>query len=1099
MWIVLYALRYKHSIGVLAVLIVLFGTLSGRSMSTDILPKVDTPEVLMVWTYGGLNSAEMASKITSFSEIAALNNVDDIAEVRSETSNGAALVRIRFQPSVNIANAMTQTSSVAQTILRRMPQGTTPPLIVRTSPSSVPIIQLVVSSDTMSSSQLFDFARLQLRAQLQSIPGMRISLPYGGGARQVMIDLEPTALNAFGITSAEVNAAVARQNLTLPAGSLREGGREMPIELDASPDSIQGFLDLPVRSVNGNTILLRDVANVRDGEAVSNNIARLNGQNAVMISILKLGTASTVDIIDGIRDRMTDIRASAPEGTRIEPIFDQSVFVRAAVDGVEHEILLVGGLVAFVVLLFLGSWRSTLIVLTSIPLALLCSVIGLRLVGETFNLMTLGGLSLAIGILVDNALVEIENTKRQISEGKDVLTAIRDGAQQVAFPEFVSTLSICIVFTPVFLLSGTAAYVFQPLALAVVFAMIASYCLARTLVPTLASIILPSEARAEAKAALKPARGFRRFHHGIEHCMDGLSRLQGAILRGLTRVKPLVLLAVLGVVAGGVFAGMHAGREFFPKTDAGLIRLFVRLPSGYRVEDTGRAMADIERAIREIVPREELQFVVANIGAPSPVNQAWVPTTAVSSSDSEIMVQLASVHAPSAVYEDRIREMMHAQHPDAQMFFRPADATGQTLASGAAATFEVRFIGRDGVTNLALANELIERFSKVPGAVDVTLREVLDQPRYAVKIDKVRAATLGINQQDASSAVLNALGSGGTVAPNVWADPNAGTSYDVQVIMPPSILTSAEQLLNLPIRPSSGGGEAVPLRTFATISEVKSPASISRTTLQPTLTVVANSTSKDLGAVTAGLEKILGELRAKQKPGNSIVLAGQAALMQSAYRELIGGLGLAAVLVFLVMVVNFQSWLLPLVAISGLPIAVSGALAALWAVGTPLSVPALMGIILVVGVSTANSVLVTSFARDLFQAGTAAREAAIHSATTRLRPVIMTALAMILGVVPMAIGHAEGGEQNAPLGRAVIGGLLLGTFASLFVVPVAFDFVCSRIKRKAAADEGGAIGSRLSDEAGGGLGSRLAGVPVGAAHALSNGHAGHGENHHRSL
>lgn len=1041
MWIVLFALRYKYTVGVLAILILLAGGMAAKRMSTDILPRVDSPEITIVWTYTGLNAADMAAKLTSFSEIATLNNVDDLLEVRSETSNGIALVKLKFQTYVDINTAMTQATGVSQTILRRMPTGTTPPLVVRTSPSSVPIVQMVMSSDTMTSGQLFDYARLALRAQLQSVPGMRISLPYGGAARQVMVDLNPDALNAYTISAAEVSAVVGRQNLTLPSGTLREGGRELPVEINASPENIQAFLDLPLRSVDGKMILLRDVANVRDGEAVSTNIARLNGQNAVMISILKLGSASTVDIIDGIMQRLPEIRASAPPGMSIEPIFDQSVFVRAAVKGVEHEILLVGGLVAAVVLLFLGSWRSTLIVLTSIPLALLCSIFGLSLMGATFNLMTLGGLSLAIGILVDNSLVEIENIKRQIGLGKDVRTAIIDGAREVAFPEFVSTISICIVFLPIFLLSGTSSYVFRPLALAVVFAMIASYLLARTLVPTLASIILPAELRIEQKNKDRGPRGLGRIHHAIEHGVDVLAEKQGKVISFILKRKWIVLIPVACAVAIGVFSAFSSGREFFPKTDAGLIRLFVRVPSGVRIDDTAQVMADIQREIRKVIPKEELQFVVENIGTPSSVNQAWVETTAISSSDGEVLVQLASEHGPSEGYVEKIREMLAEKFPDVQSFFRPADATSQTLASGAPTTFEVRFMGRDVPGNLALARELKDRFSKVPGAVDVTLREVLDQPGYAIRIDRARAGSFGINAQDAANALLAALGSGGSVAPSFWSDPATGAAYDVQIIAPPSNLTTIEQLLNLSIRPSTGGGNPVPLRSFATVLEKRSPASVSRTSMQPTFTVVGNASGRDLGSITKDLESILSELRKKQKPANTIVLSGQAALMETAYSELIGGLGLAALLVFLVMVVNFQSWTLPFVAIAGLPVSVSGALFGLWITGTPLSVPALMGIIMVVGVSTANSVLVSSFARDRVDQGETPADAAVEAATTRLRPVMMTALAMILGVIPMALGHAEGGEQNAPLGRAVIGGLLFGTFASLFLVPIAFAAV----------------------------------------------------------
>lgn len=1045
MWIVLFALRYKYTIGVLAILILLFGVLSSRRMSTDILPRVDSPEITMVWNYPGLNAAEMAAKVTSFSEIATLNNVDDLLEARSETFNGVALVKLKFQPQADINKALAQVTGVSQTILRRMPTGTTPPLIIPTSPSSVPIVQLVMSSDSMTGGQLFDFARINLRAQIQSIPGLRLSLPYGGAARQVMIDIDPDALNAFGLSAADVSRAVSTQNLTLPSGVLREGGRELPISMNASPESVQAFLDLPVRTVGGKMILLRDVASVRDGEAVATNIARLNGQNAVMVSVLKLGSASTVDVVDGILRKMPEIRATAPPGMTIEPIFDQSTFVRAAVDGVLREILLVGGLVALVVLLFLGSWRSTFIVLVSIPLALLCSIVGLHLVGATFNLMTLGGLSLAIGILVDNALVEIENIKRQISLGKQVKQAILDGARQVAFPEFVSTLSICIVFLPIFLLSGTASYVFRPLALAVVFAMLASYLLSRTLVPTLASMMLPAEVRAEHGREARKGFGLFRLHHGIESLMDRLSRLQGGVVSWLLRRRILLAVPLLLAVGLGVLAASRAGREFFPRTDAGLMRFFVRVPSGARIEETAKVMADIQREMRTIIPKNELLFVVENIGAPASVNLAWVESTSIGPSDGEILVQLADGHRPTDEHMEKVRLMLAERFPAVQFFFRPADATSQTLSSGAPTTFEIRFMGRDVPGNLALARDLKERFSKVDGVVDVTLREVLDQPGYVIRVDRARAAYLGVSQQDASTALLAALGSGGTVAPNFWADPVNGSSYDVQVLAPPTDLRSAEQLLNLPVRPSAGG-EPVLLRTFASIVEQRAPASVSRTTLLPTLTLVANVSGSDLGSVTKDLNVILTELRGKQKPGNKIELNGQAALMESAYGELIGGLGLAAVLVFLVMVVNFQSWSLPFVAISGLPLAVAGALAALWLTSTPLSVPALMGIIMVVGVSTANSVLVSSFARDRLVEGATASEAALEAATTRLRPVLMTALAMILGVIPMAMGHGEGGEQNAPLGRAVIGGLILGTFASLFVVPLMFSLFARRRK-----------------------------------------------------
>lgn len=1043
MWIVLFALRYKYTVAVLAILIALFGGLSIVRMSTDIMPRVDSPEIQLVWSYGGLNPTEMAAKITSFSETATLNNVDDLLEVRSETLNGVALVKLRFQPGVNLERALSQVTGISQTILRRMPSGTVPPLIVQTSPSSVPILQLVISSDTLTDGALFDWARLTLRGQVQEIPGIRLSLPYGGAQRQIMVDLDPDALNAFGLSATDVSRAIATQNLTLPSGALRSQGREMGVALNASPTTIPEFLDLPIRNVDGRLIFLRDVANVRDGEAVSTNIARLNGQNAVIVTVLKLGNASTLDIVQGIIDRLPSIRASAPAGLKIEPIFDQSVFVRASIDNILKEIILVGALVAVVVLLFLGSMRSTLIVLTSIPLALLCSILGLYLAGATFNLMSLGGLALAIGILVDNALVEIENIKRQIASGKSVRDAIVEGARQVAFPEFVSTTGICIVFLPIFLLTGTAAFVFKPLALAVIFAMIASYLLSRTLVPTLASLILPAELRAEHAHDGQPPRGLSRIHHAIEHGLEYASGRQRAGLNRLVARRWIIPVIILGVAGLGALAGRSLGREFFPVTDAGLMRLFVRLPGGTRLEETARRLADIQRAIRATIPEKELQFVVENIGSPAAVNLAWVESTAVGPYDGELMIQLAPGHGPTAGHMAKLRTLLAEKFPEVQAFFRPADATSQTLSGGAPTAFEVRFIGRDVPGNLALANRLRERLRQVPGAVDVTLRELLGVPEYYLEIDRVRATRFGLTQQDAINALLTALGSGGSVAPTFWADPKIGSSYEVQVQVPPSRFRDAEQLLSLPIRPAAGGPPVL-LGAFAKLSERQTTASVSRTTLLPTLTILANTQGKDIGYVLDRLNPILAELRKEQKPGNRIQVAGQAALMESAYRELFSGLLLSAVLVFLVMVVNFQSWALPFAAISGLPLAISGAFVALYVTGTSLSIPALMGLIMVVGVSTANSVLVTSFARDLWQTGVPGAHAAVEAAATRLRPVCMTALAMILGVLPMALGHGEGGEQNAPLGRAVIGGLLFGTVASLFVVPYMFSILKRR-------------------------------------------------------
>jgi multidrug efflux pump subunit AcrB len=809
--------------------------------------------------------------------------------------------------------------------------------------------------------------------------------------------------------------------------------------VNASPAEVAAFQDMPVREVGGRVILLRDVASVRDGAAVQTNIARLNGQNAVMVSILKLGNASTVDIVDQVIARLPDIRASAPPGVTIEPIFDQSVFVRAAIDGVVKEAVLVGLLVATVVIAFLGSWRSTLIVLTSIPLALLASIGGLYASGHTFNLMTLGGLALAIGILVDNALVEIENINRNLDQGKPLDQAILDSARQVAFPEFVSTLCICIVFIPVFLLTDVAAFVFTPLALSVVFAMAASYLLSRTLVPALASLMLPAGEQREA-AQRSSKRGLKRLHQSVEHGLDSLRDGYARLFPRLLAGRWTLAVVSLAVIGAGALAAAWLGREFFPAADAGLMRITLRAPAGTRLEDTARLFAEVQRDIRAIVPAEEIRFVGESIGSVDPINRGWVDSAVLGSFDGELYIQLAPEHAPTPGYMAAIRGMLGQKYPQMQALFRPADNINQTLAGTSLTTLDVRIVGRDGPGNLEVARALERRIAKVPGAVDVALLQVLDLPEYRIEVDRVRAMQVGVTQQDATSAVLGVLGSGGTVATNLWADARMGISYTVQVQAPPLSLDSIEALLNTPVG-RSATGEPVLLRTIASVSERRVPANISRVTLAPSLNLLGNVQGRDLGSIYREVEAAVEEVRGQLKPGNRIEIVGQARAMESAYVELAGGILFAALLVFLVMVVNFQSWTAPLVALSGLPFALSGAAAGLWLTGTPLSVPALMGMIMVVGVSTANSVLVTSFALSRARERVAAAAAAAEAAATRLRPVLMTAIAMIVGILPMALGAGEGGEQNAPLGRAVIGGLLLGTIATVVVVPVVFALV----------------------------------------------------------
>lgn len=1032
MWIVRYALAHRHSIGVLAILLLLAGGLSGSRMSTDILPSVRIPAINLIWAYNGLNPPEFAAKISTFGEIAILNNVDNIRDVRSETLNGAAIIRVTFQPGTDVTAAFVQITAVSQTILRRMPPGTQPPLIVPFIPSSVPVLQLVVGSDTLNSGALYDYARLQLRSQIQSIPGLRLTLPYGGAPRQVMIDLKPEALQAYGFSPNEVARVINAQNQTLPSGALRIEGREIVILTNASPDNVQAFADLPLRSVDGRVVRVGDVANIRDGSAIQSNIARLDGQNAVIVAILKLGNASTVDIVRQVKERLPDIRASAPPGITVEPVFDQSIFVENAMADVMKEAVIVACLVAFVVLVFLGSWRSSLIVLTSIPLALLASVAGLALTGNTFNLMTLGGLMLAIGILVDNALVEIENINRNLDAGLELRAAIHKSAEEVAFPEFVSTLAVCIVFSPLFLLTGTAAFIFIPLALAVVFAMATSYLLSRTLVPSLASLMLSSRGSGTSASAEES------HADGITGRILGrLERLLGRVLKIFMRWK---ILAVLGLVIGvsiGVYSASHIGREFFPKADAGMIRVYLRFDPGTRLEDTARAFAEVQHEVRALIPAREIAFITENIGPPDPINLAWVESGTIGSFDGEMLIQLAPPHAATGSYEATIRAMLVQKFPKTTFYFKPADATSQTLAGNAQADIEIRLIGRDAPGNGEIARDITDALRKTPGAVDITARQVRNMPAYHLEIDRVRALQLGVTAENAASALLSALGVTSSVAPSFWADTATGASYIVQVVAPPAKLTEIDQLLNTPVQ-AAGSAAPVALRSVATLQIRQIPANIDRYMLMPVTTVLANVAGRDIGGVYNDVMRAIGDVSPRLKPGNRIEVAGQAQQMNAAYSEMLGGIVLAAILVYLIMVVNFQSWLMPAIAMGSQPIAISGALLALYLTNTNLSVPALTGLIMVIGVSTANSVLVTSFARDRLVAGELPAAAALQAATIRFRPVLMTATAMIVGILPLAIGFGDGGEQNAPLGRVVVGGLIFGTAATLTFVPVLF-------------------------------------------------------------
>lgn len=1026
MWLVKYALRRPYSMGALAILVFILGLSSLRQLPVDILPEVKTPVVNVVWTYQGLNAREMATKITSFSELALLNNVDNVKEISSETFNGVGLVRVVFQNNVEIDVALSQVGAISQTILRRMPAGTSPPIVVRNSLSSRPILSMVVSSDTLSQSQLADYARIQLRGQVQSIGGMRLTLPYGGATRQIMIDLKPDALPAFGLSAADVAQAVNQQNLTLPSGNVREGMRDMQISVDASPESAEVFANLPISARDGRIIKLRDVADVRDGGAIQTNLTRVDGSSAVLVSMIKIGDASTTEIIEKVKERLPEIQAAAPAGAKIIPIFDQSIFVQSAVDIIAKEILIVGFLVGLVVFIFLGSIKSSLIVLVSIPLSLLVAVIAVKLTGHTLNLMSLAGLALAVGILVDNAMVEIENINRNIGLGLSAPQAALAGAKQVAFPEFVSTLSTCIVFTPIFLLEGIAGYVFQPLAITVIAALAASYFFSRTVVPTLAALNLGKND--------KHYKGFHKLEASIDRLGDGIANRLPAL-----RAKwPVVALVVVLIVASAGTLLAISPQQYFPRTDAGLLKLYVRGPAGTRVEETANKFAQVQTTIRELIPADEVKQIVELIGQPDPVNMSWVDTMTIGGFDGEMLIELNPRKASTFEYQTLLREELTQRYPDFKFLFLPADITNQTLSGLTPTSTEIRVIGRDVPGNMGIAQELLKKLDGSSDISDLMLRQVGNLPEYMVSIDRDRALALGVTSADALQTLLGVLGTGGTVAPSYWSDPRAGISYVVQVQAPLQTIGSAEDLLRLPITTPSG--ESIQLGAIATITPRTVPATVVRSTLQPVVSVLANAPGDNLKVLAAQSQEAVADLQSRLKPGNKIEINGQATAMTEAFRELAIGLLGALALIVLVMVFNFQSWVLPFVALSSLPVALSGAVAALYVTGTPISVPALMGLIMTMGITTANSVLLTSFARDAWVQGMGAWEAALQTVRQRIRPILMTALTMIVGLIPMATALGQGAEQNAPLARAVIGGLMTGSVATLILVPLIFTF-----------------------------------------------------------
>jgi multidrug efflux pump subunit AcrB len=1048
MWIVRLALRRPYTFTVMALLILILGLLAGARMAKDIFPSIDIPVVTVLWSYNGLTPEEMERRIVTISERAMTTTVNDIEHLESQSLSGIGVIKIFFQPGASVDAAVAQVTAINQTIVRILPPGTTPPLVIRYSASNVPILQLGIGSKTLNEQTLYDLAANFLRTQLATVQGASVPLPSGGKPRQIQIDLDPQALQAKGLTPLDVSNAINAQNLTLPSGTAKIGDREYGVLLNSSPLAIEGLGNLPIKIINGATIYVRDVAQVRDGFGPQTNIVRQDGTRGALLPILKNGGASTLDIISRIKARLPSILATLPPELELHPLFDQSIFVRAALYGVIGEAVLAAFLTGAMILLFLGTWRNTLVVALSIPLSIFCSVFCLALVGQTINSMTLGGLALAVGILVDDATVTIENIDRNLGQKKPLIQAILDGAQQIATPAFVSTLCICIVFVPIFLLEGTAKYLFSPLALAVIFAMLASYLLSRTVVPTFVHFLLQGQPVMHDGDTPGPRgdifwRIHQRFNRHFERFRDAYVR---ALDWSLGR-KRLIALGAFGILLLTTPLIWFLGRDFFPLVDAGQFRLHVRAPDGTRIEETEHVFTRVEDVIRQVVPQEELVTILDNIGLNGGSALAFSDSATIGPADGEILVSLnPEKHGSTWGYVRTIRARLRRELPDYVFFTQPSDIVGQILNFGLPAPIDVQVTGRDAKANYAIAQEISTRVARVRGAVDVHVHQVVNAPAFRINVDRTRAEQVGLTQSTVASNLLISLAGSGQAAPNFWLNPQNGVQYSVVTQTPQFKLDSIEALQATPVSNGDRNGVAQVLGNVARVERTTMASVIGHYNVQPVFDVYANVDGRDLGGVADDVEKIVTESQAKLPRGSFITTRGQVLSMNTSFKDLGIGILFAIVLVYLLMVVNFQSWLDPFIIIMALTGALTGIVWMLFLTHTTLSVPSLMGAIMSIGVATANSILLVTFANDQRKEGKDARAAALAAGHTRLRPVLMTALAMIIGMLPMSFGLGEGGEQNAPLGRAVIGGLLLATVATLFLVPVVY----AALRKKAA-------------------------------------------------
>ncbi len=1044
MGIVRFALKFPYTFYVLAAFILFLGVSAIMVMPEDIFPEIDIPVVSVIWQYTGLSVPEMEQRVTTYSQYSISTSVSGIKNMEAQTLNGISVQKIYFQPDVNLDLAISQIVAATNAIRALMPAGIQAPIIVQYNASSVPVLQLSLKSDRLNEQQLYDYGYYNLRQQLAPVPGVTFPAPDGGKYRQIMVDIDPVKLQARGLTPTDVVNAVSAQNLTLPSGLAKIGDTQYTVRTNAMPVSITDLNNIPIKYINGQTVFLRDVGQVHDGWAVQQNIVRNDGRRSVLLSVLKNGNASTVAVVKGVRKVLDVARAAAPPGLSINELFDQSKLVTASIAGVLREGAIAAGLTGLMILLFLGSWRSTLIVLISIPLSILTSIVILYFMGHTLNTMTLGGMALAVGILVDDSTVTIENTHRLRSEGMTLAGATLHGSAGIAVPTMVSTLAISCVFTSVVFLEGPAKFLFTPLGLAVVFAMLASYGLSRTLTPVMIGLLLKGEHHGETNGSgNRFARLHQRFEHGFELFRRGYMRLLTMLLK---RRLIIPVAAALMLMLGGVMATL-VGRDFFPDIDGGQIKLHVRAPAATRIEATERIFQEVEDKIREVIPERDRDLIVDDIGVPQRVyNLAFTDGSTINVNDGTILISLKEGHAPTAAYVRKLREVLPATFPSTTFYFQAADMITQVLNFGLPSQIDVRVVGRDRATNRRVAEELRRRLAAVPGIADAHLQQELDAPAFMVDIDRSRALQLGLSAQAIANDVNTSLSSSEQVAPNFWTDPVAGIPYYIAVQTPEHLVSSLNEIGNTPVSTAlAANGPPIPglLSNVATLKRDSVPTNVNQTNIQPVYDIYASVQGRDLGSVSADIGKIVAQLQKQLKPGNTIKVLGQIQSMRDSFRDLGIGLLFAAVFVYLLMVVNYQNFGDPLVVILALPATFCGIVTMLFITGTTLNVPSLMGAIMAVGVASANSILLVTFAREQQLKGRSAFRAALDAGHTRIRPVLMTAAAMVVGMIPMAIG-GPGEEQNAALARAVIGGLLFATPTTLLIVPYLFAMLRKR-------------------------------------------------------